>query len=103
MFCLACSRVLDWVPITPLGGFVELDAGGLLAEELPSLQWFVGKNSGRLASRTPEAMAQAVIEELRLWNHRPRQPQTIASTWGAKLHSDRVAARILALLAVGPL
>lgn len=66
--------------------------------ELPSLKWFVGENSGRLAARTPEALAQAVVEELRAWGSRGRQPQSIASTWGERLLAHRVAERILDLL-----
>lgn len=63
--------------------------------ELPSLKWFVGESSGRLASRTPENLAQAVLDELSLWAHQKRNPKTISSEWGARLHADRVAALIL--------
>lgn len=63
--------------------------------ELPSLKWFVGQNSGRLASRTPEALAQAVQEELKIWAGQKRNPEKISSEWGARLHADRVAALIL--------
>jgi glycosyltransferase involved in cell wall biosynthesis len=67
--------------------------------ELPSLKWFVGESSGRLASRTPEALAQAVQEELCSWRQGQKEPDKIAERWGRRLHADRVADQILAFLA----
>lgn len=66
--------------------------------ELPSLKWFVGENSGRLALRNPDALADALHEEMRVWSHGGRKPYSIATTWSERLHADRVATLILDLL-----
>ena len=70
--------------------------------ELPSLKWFVGENSGRLASRDPAALAVALHEEMQVWSRGGRKPHSIASTWGERLHADRVATLILDLLGKKP-
>jgi glycosyltransferase involved in cell wall biosynthesis len=66
--------------------------------ELPSLHWFAGESCGQLAEKSPERLAQAVTNELRLWRDHQRDAGRIAKLWGARLHADRVAARILHLM-----
>jgi len=70
--------------------------------ELPSLKWFTQEDSGRLAPRHPESLAQAVQEELTSWQEGHRDPAKIAEKWGRRLYADRVAAQILAFLETQP-
>lgn len=70
--------------------------------ELPSLKWFVGENSGRLALRNPDALAGALHEEMQAWSHGDRNPHSIATTWSGRLHADRVATLILGFLGKMP-
>jgi len=63
--------------------------------ELPSLRWFTGENSGRLAPPHAMNLTQAVLQELDAWRVKTRNPETISELWGRRLHADRVAAQIL--------
>jgi glycosyltransferase involved in cell wall biosynthesis len=63
--------------------------------EIPSMKWFACGESGRMAARNAESMAQAVWEENREWNKNARNPKVISDNWSAQLHSNRVALLIL--------
>jgi len=63
--------------------------------ELPSLRWFTGENSGRLAPPNAMSLTQAVLKELDAWRVKTRSPEAISELWGRRLHADRVAAQIL--------
>jgi glycosyltransferase involved in cell wall biosynthesis len=63
--------------------------------ELPSLRWFTGENSGRLAFPNAMSLAQAVLKELDAWRVKTRSPEAISELWGRRLHADRVAAQII--------
>ncbi len=63
---------------------------------LPSFEWFVSENSGRLALRDDAAgHLEALRHELAAWEHAERDPVEIPRVWCARLHADRVAARVL--------
>lgn len=65
---------------------------------LPSLHYFTQKGSGTLArDSSPAAMAEAVAREIALWREGRRDPARISSHWTARLHADKVAARIMEL------
>lgn len=65
---------------------------------LPALGYFAGEDSGTLArDSSPSAMAEAVNREIALWEGGRRDPARISSHWTARLHADRVAARIMEL------
>lgn len=66
--------------------------------EIPSLKWFVGEGCGSLAKRTPRALADAVLGELKAWDNGARSADRIASLWQARLHAPQVARRILELI-----
>ena len=66
---------------------------------LASFEWFVGENSGTLAAEDNAAgHLLALQEELELWERGQRSPQRIAGIWCERLHAERVAAKVLAML-----
>jgi glycosyltransferase involved in cell wall biosynthesis len=72
-------------------------AGQLIT--LPSFEWFVSEESGRLAEQDDAAgHAEALSAELDAWNGGWRDAQRISETWCGRLHADKVAGRILGML-----
>jgi glycosyltransferase involved in cell wall biosynthesis len=66
---------------------------------MPSFDWFVSENSGRLAERDDATgHAEALSAELDAWNGGRRDAQRISETWCGRLHADKVAGRILGML-----
>lgn len=62
------------------------------------LQWYTSHNSGTIAAEdTPEAMADAVLQELKLWEEGKRNSEEIASYWQDIFHADKALKRILDL------
>jgi hypothetical protein len=61
------------------------------------MKWFTGSGSGRMAKRSAEPLANAVLEELRAWHLGERDPQEISRTWTGRLHAPKVAELILHL------
>lgn len=65
--------------------------------EIPSMKWFTDGPYGRMAKRNADALAEAVILELKAWDAGQRDPMAIGKHWGSMLHAPRVAERILKL------
>lgn len=63
--------------------------------EIPSMKWFTGGQSGRMSARNPEAMAEALREELQDWDDGKRNAGEISAIWTSLLHAPRVAELIL--------
>lgn len=63
--------------------------------EIPSMKWFAVGEFGRMATRTPDDMAAAVIDELGAWDRQQRCSESIARHWNRLLHSPKVAELIL--------
>lgn len=70
--------------------------------ELPSLQWFAGESCGQLGAPSAHAIAQAVLDELILWQNHRRNAKRIADIWGSRLHADQVARLILQISSQPP-
>ena len=78
--CCGCSVV---VPPTP---------------RLRVLQWYTTHESGSIAAEdTPEAMADAILHELKLWEEGKRNPEEISSYWQNIFHADKALKRIFEL------
>jgi glycosyltransferase involved in cell wall biosynthesis len=70
----------------------------LQSPDLPALQ-FLAETNGTLASKeTPEAFAEALAEEVTMWDRGLRSPDTTARRWQSETHADKVAAEALELL-----
>jgi glycosyltransferase involved in cell wall biosynthesis len=67
---------------------------------LASLRWFVSRDSGTLAA-TDEVQGHldALERELALWETGRRDPMAISRTWCETLHADKVAERIIKVIA----
>lgn len=70
------------------------------AEALAPLRYFVqGGKFGSLApNQTPEAIAQAIIDECDAWDQGKHNPSDISSFWQNKILAPQVAKKILSLL-----
>ncbi len=67
---------------------------------MTSFEWFVADASGTLADEDDaQGHFVALQRELSCWAQGARSAQQIAGVWGARLHADRVAGRLLALAA----
>lgn len=63
---------------------------------LASFQWFTSAQSGSLAAAdTPESHMSAILDELRHWDSRERNPAGISACWQNRLHAQNVAAAAL--------
>ncbi|MFM7183035.1 MAG: glycosyltransferase [Verrucomicrobiales bacterium] len=75
----------------------------IVAADLPTLTsfpWFCGENCGRLAGEdSVSGHANALISELEAWRNGLRDPVRISGIWTLRLHSTRVAEKILSLAA----
>lgn len=70
---------------------------------MAAFEWFVSRDSGRLAETDNAAGHLAALrEELSCWNSGGRDSGGISTGWCQQLHAPRVAARVLELRA-GPL
>ncbi len=68
------------------------------AATMPAFGWFVSENSGQLAAKDDETgHAKTLVDELELWEIGERDPSKISQIWCERLHSDRVAAKIVEL------
>jgi len=66
---------------------------------LPSLPYFVdGGLSGRLSKNNPDALADAVLEELASWKAGERDAAAIAQTWRGRVAADVAIRRVDELL-----
>ena len=67
---------------------------------LASVRWFVSRDSGTLAA-TDDANGhlEALVRELSLWETGGRDPMTISGIWTEILHADKVAERIVKVIA----
>jgi glycosyltransferase involved in cell wall biosynthesis len=66
---------------------------------MPSFEWFVSEDSGRLAERDDtESHAEALGNELTAWHGGQRDAQRISETWCGRLHADKVADRLLEIM-----
>ncbi len=60
-------------------------------ESLRDLFWYTTKESGTVAKEdTPESLADALRQELRLWRDSKRNPEHIAAAWQPYFHADKV-------------
>jgi glycosyltransferase involved in cell wall biosynthesis len=66
---------------------------------MPSFEWFVAENSGRLVE-TDDCMdhARVLQEELDAWAEKQRNPKQISTTWRGRLHADKVAERVVEMM-----
>lgn len=63
--------------------------------QLTVVQGYTEAQSGTVAREdTPQALAQAVCDELRAWKEQRRDPAAIAAAWQPVLHADRVLKRL---------
>ena len=69
--------------------------------EIPSMNWFTDGPFGRMAERTADGLARAVLAELADWDGNRRDAGEISAHWCQLLHAPRVAARILELVDTG--
>jgi len=65
--------------------------------EIPGMKWFTDGPFGRMAGRTADGMAEAVLAELADWDAGRRSAEVIAAHWSVILHAPQVAERILQL------
>ena len=66
---------------------------------MPSFEWFVSENSGRLAVRDDAAgHAAALSTELDTWDRGDRDAEVISETWCEQLHADKVAFQVAEML-----
>lgn len=78
----------------------------VVAADMPamaSFRWFVSRESGTLAT-TDDAQGHldALERELALWATGRRDPLAVSETWTATLHADKVAERIIKVIAERP-
>ncbi len=60
-------------------------------KELNTLRWYTSKNSGQIAAEdTPQALAQAIDNELIAWKKGERSAKEIANAWQPIFHIDKV-------------
>lgn len=68
------------------------------SRELPVVCWYTTRESGRIAKQdTPRSFAEAIRDELLVWQKGQRNPRHIASSWQPVFHADLAMARILHL------
>jgi glycosyltransferase involved in cell wall biosynthesis len=66
---------------------------------LPSFEWFVSENSGRLTDDDhPGGHTAVLLAELRAWDEGMRDPQAISTAWCQRLHADQVARRVVEMV-----
>ncbi|MDP3849558.1 MAG: glycosyltransferase family 4 protein [Luteolibacter sp.] len=66
---------------------------------MPSFDWFVSENSGRLADNDGcEGHATALHEELETWAKGDRDARAISEIWCERLHADKVAASVVGMM-----
>lgn len=66
---------------------------------MPSFEWFLSENSGRLAERDDAAdHAEALSAELDAWNRGDRNAGGISDMWCGRLHADKVAKRVVGMM-----
>ena len=67
-------------------------------DSIPSLVWFASENAGTLAaSRTADALADAVVAEITAWRNDRRDPQKISARWMNLVTAQAVARQCLEL------
>jgi len=66
-------------------------------QEAPAMSWFATEPHGRLATRDPLAMGQAVLDESVAWKAGKRDPSIISMTWQARVSAPQVAKQLLKL------
>lgn len=78
----------------------------VVAADIPTLasfRWFVSRDSGTLAViDDANGHLDALERELSLWETGGRDPMAISRTWVATLHADKVAERIIKVIAEHP-
>lgn len=63
--------------------------------DLRCLVWYTTRDSGSVAREdTPESLAEALLNESKLWNENKRKPDAIASSWQPYFHADKVFNKI---------
>jgi glycosyltransferase involved in cell wall biosynthesis len=68
------------------------------AVTMPSFEWFVTENSGRLAERDDvDGHVAALTAELDAWDRGIRDASKISETWCERLHADKVAERVVGM------
>lgn len=75
----------------------------VVAADLPamaSFRWFVSQDSGTLAAKdNADGHLDALRRELALWENSSRNPMVISDAWIDILHADKVALRIVKIIA----
>jgi glycosyltransferase involved in cell wall biosynthesis len=75
----------------------------VVAADLPamaSFRWFVSQNSGSLTAKdNADGHLDALRRELALWENSSRNPMVISHAWIDILHADKVALRIVKIIA----
>lgn len=71
--------------------------GPRLTPQLNCLQWYVSHDSGTLSpDDSPESLSGALLEEIRAWDSRKRNPEEISRYWCSLLHAENSCKRIIA-------
>lgn len=69
---------------------------------MASFEWFVSSRSGRLTESDDAAThAKTLLAELDAWRHGERDATEISAIWRGRLHTDRIANRLLKLMRAG--
>jgi hypothetical protein len=58
---------------------------------LPSLKYYVSRQSGRLGGSTADTLGAALLEEIDCWASGGRDAAAISRQWCYELHADRIA------------
>lgn len=60
-------------------------------EPLRVVHWYTSRDSGTISAEdTPASLAEAIHQELQLWENGKRDPHTIAKVWQPHFHADRI-------------
>jgi len=66
-------------------------------QDAPTMPWFAAEPHGRLATRHPMAMGQAVLDESGAWKAGKRNPSIISKTWQTRVSASQIAKQIIEL------
>lgn len=67
-------------------------------EDLRCVHWYASRNSGTISRQdTPASLANALQQELELWENGQRDPAAIAAAWQSHFHTDRVLKDLFSL------
>jgi glycosyltransferase involved in cell wall biosynthesis len=71
-------------------------------ETLPSFEWFCESEGALTLLDTPEALALALNDELKLWSESRRDPKSISGKWCNRLHGPELCKQIINMAKIAP-